>query len=1010
MSRSKVGLWFLLLGGLSLAALSGCKPRTGPCTTCPQPPNGTLTATPTLGSTSPTFTPTGTITSPTNTPTCACITGTPTFTPSPTSTQPVSVTVTPTNTLCPGIFGNSVVGDSNSTFPPNLWFSPFQPSGNQVIYNLSIYNPGEYALGIYSDNGGVPTTLLGETGVQAATSTGWNTVALNQPVSLTAGVTYWLCEHSTNQYYVTTNSGAVYVVGSAGYTFTNLPNPLIGGTTSYTGRVFSIYGSSCAPYPGSTSTFTPTPTYTWTPTPPSPTATWTPSAATYTFTPTATLPGCNMIGDPSISFLGQLPVDYYEAMGWTLPDCGSTLTGVSAYLSTDSTAGNVETALYDGTTRVFSGSFNPPASFSGWVTVSTGSLPVNCGDTYTLAVHSLSAGVSLGSPGTTGCASAYGNYFSLLPATLPFTLSPSGFCFSLGLQVCGGSGTATWTPTPVPPTSTWTPSGSTSTFTPSPTWTNSPVPATNTPTSTPGTCSGSATFGSSNMTSAGPAETFSQSTSAGHLVASQYTLPVDATVDSISIVIPAVTPMTPPYAQVQMGIYSDTGSGPGTLVCQASAAYTGVNLVTGTFPPSQHLTAGTYWLAAAATIVGSSTPVIPGSIMVTYQSGTTQVGLNEAGIFGLLPNSITSPTFNSNLYELSVHYCPAATATPTPTPSGPVASWQVVGSANFSSSTYNPDLVVAGGVPYVGFEDGNNGGKATVAQFSGSWSPLGSAGLSPGLADYESLSFDNLTGLPYLAYGDGANGLKVSVMSYDGSSWVTVGSPGLSMGGAAPSLVVYNNTPYVAFQDGGNGNLITVLKYNGSSWVTFGSPGLTGSTSVGANKVGLQVDLGTGTFYLACGDAASNKVTVMKATTSGVWSLVGSAGFSDNLSGGFSLAVSNNIPYVAYSDSDHSGNATVEEYNGGWSLVGSAGFTAGAAMTPSLFVDNGAPYLAFLDGTVNKVSVMKYSGTWQLVGSAGFSVGTGIFQQPSLYVDGGNPYVAYLSGFSPYPLTVMEYH
>ena len=165
--------------------------------------------------------------------------------PSTSSTSP-----TPTNTPCPTIFGNTQNGTSQGidTFP-RMFLSPFQAASSVVVGNLSIFGAGgQYALGIYSDSGGQPVSLLAETGPQTASDpAGWSEAALNQPVTLSSGVTYWLAEHPINESWTTANAGAVYdVVNLASNSITNLLPNLTGyGPYPSTGNVYCLYASSC---------------------------------------------------------------------------------------------------------------------------------------------------------------------------------------------------------------------------------------------------------------------------------------------------------------------------------------------------------------------------------------------------------------------------------------------------------------------------------------------------------------------------------------------------------------------------------------------------------------------------------------------------------------------------------------------------------------------------------------------------------------------------------------------
>jgi hypothetical protein len=122
---------------------------------------------------------------------------------------------------------------------------------------------------------------------------------------------------------------------------------------------------------------------------------------------------------------------------------------------------------------------------------------------------------------------------------------------------------------------------------------------------------------------------------------------------------------------------------------------------------------------------------------------------------------------------------------------------------------------------YVVYEDYNNGNKATVMNYnSGAWSSKGT-GFSAGKALYTGISVYN--GTPYVVYSDGGNSGKLTVMSYvSGTTWTPVGSAGFTPGSAAnPAMAIDPSTGhiYVAFSDFSVNTLPgAVMTYNTSSW------------------------------------------------------------------------------------------------------------------------------------------------------------------------------------------------
>jgi hypothetical protein len=118
------------------------------------------------------------------------------------------------------------------------------------------------------------------------------------------------------------------------------------------------------------------------------------------------------------------------------------------------------------------------------------------------------------------------------------------------------------------------------------------------------------------------------------------------------------------------------------------------------------------------------------------------------------------------------------------------------------------------------------------------------------------------------------------------------------------------------------------------------------------------------TPYVATTDYHTGKITVVKYTGAGTtgWATVGLASFSSGSASSLRLAIDkNNTPYVAYSDGDRNGKATVMEYNGAaWVIVGSAGLSESAA-SPDLALDsNNTPYIAYQDAdNGSKATVLK---------------------------------------------------
>lgn len=206
-------------------------------------------------------------------------------------------TFTPTPVPCayPGIFGNNAAGTSNDQQSGYLAASSYTLSSPATVHSLETYLTsatvdGVGILGIYSDNGGTPGTLLVQSDSQAV-SAGWNVFSV-KPTYLPAG-NYWL-----GNSFGGTAVDMAYTSGASTSDFESYPfNGVFPKTFTPTGNHpntnFSIYANICLrPTPTATLTETksPTPTATHTPTrTPTNTATRTPTnSPTHTSTETPT--------------------------------------------------------------------------------------------------------------------------------------------------------------------------------------------------------------------------------------------------------------------------------------------------------------------------------------------------------------------------------------------------------------------------------------------------------------------------------------------------------------------------------------------------------------------------------------------------------------------------------------------------------------------------------------------------------------------------------------------------
>ena len=286
-------------------------------------------------------------------------------------------------------------------------------------------------------------------------------------------------------------------------------------------------------------------------------------------------------------------------------------------------------------------------------------------------------------------------------------------------------------------------------------------------------------------------------------------------------------------------------------------------------------------------------------------------------------------------------------------------------------------LAIYNNTPYVAYRFGRSvsdgsgsqvNAQAAVRSWNGSgWVYVGDETVSTDQAvEFTSLAFDN-AGIPYLAYVFGADN-KAKVMKLVGNAWVKADfSDSAGNKASHTSLVVNNNTIYAAYLQPSFGEKKgTVMKKIGSGWQAIPHP--TGEGSIGGGElsgISLAFDK-NGIPYVAYIEQAgiNDKVMVEKYISS--WADVVAGGIAIpavTAVRDISLAFDNSgIPYVAYIQVDKAkvfklvGNAWLD------TGIVSAGVVAadGVSKKMSMAIYNNIPYVAFSDGTGGKTTVMKY--------------------------------------------------
>ena len=503
-------------------------------------------------------------------------------TPLPTSTPTHTPTSTPTNTATltqtpvPSCQGNYSAG---TNFPllstgvfnnyGSFFCSPITMTVTGRVTQLHFYagaGGNNVQMALYTDNLGIPKTLLTSSNSQAAVS-GVNTLDVPDTGDLAPGV-YWIAVRpdsgsNVNLYNSNPGSGGYWANDGAGA----FPSNISGGSDP--GYVFSFYADYCvmsgSPTPANT------PTWTYTPT------------ATATNTPTSTptpLPVCNpfSFGKNFVvsGTLSGVSGGILLATRYNMPAAGS-VTALNVYIPSNAGT-SIQMALYNNSgsnpTTLLTSS-NPQVSVVGWNHLPVAPSGALAPGTYWICLVA-QAGFDLSSDMTGSYGDGQYVYMTLggaFPASYAgASLTDWAYCGYA--DYCVGAGT----PTPLP-TATWT-------YTPSFTPTFTP-----TITETPMCAGGPVTLG---KTSIGANGGFSP----GYLLATRYGLSTTGkTVTKLNFYVQSMPTPAATYG-VRMGLYANNGSAPGTLISQSSvySAHLGWNIVD--IPDTGVLAApATYWIA-----------------------------------------------------------------------------------------------------------------------------------------------------------------------------------------------------------------------------------------------------------------------------------------------------------------------------------------------------------------------------------------------------------------------------
>jgi hypothetical protein len=256
-------------------------------------------------------------------------------------------------------------------------------------------------------------------------------------------------------------------------------------------------------------------------------------------------------------------------------------------------------------------------------------------------------------------------------------------------------------------------------------------------------------------------------------------------------------------------------------------------------------------------------------------------------------------------------------------------------------------------------------GYGFVYKYDGLWSQVG--GYVAGNTDLSGAQIqiyvDKTTNIPYVAFLN-LNKITVRYFNAAGPSWDLVGAASFT-----PNVYKQSNvgsfsidgyniaaTPYiyVAYSDWQSNSMCAVKYSTGGAWSTFGY-----ISTTKAQNIDIDAFAGDDSAYVTFWDSSVSRSKVVKITGR-VASTDFGYGTTASSSGNSVFVNGPDDVYLGFSNASSKGE--VRRYSGGlWSNVGTAGFTAGNASSPNIRIIGGVPYFAFQDASLSfKASIMKY--------------------------------------------------
>jgi hypothetical protein len=240
---------------------------------------------------------------------------------------------------------------------------------------------------------------------------------------------------------------------------------------------------------------------------------------------------------------------------------------------------------------------------------------------------------------------------------------------------------------------------------------------------------------------------------------------------------------------------------------------------------------------------------------------------------------------------------------------------------------------------------------------SSSWTQM-SDNVNLNIQSYE-IDMTVMNGVPYVALrgwafgGEGEN--KVFVSYWDGNSFELLGSAYVDQANDsyyAPRIANYGGEIYVGYRDPECAGALdpTVKKWNGASWSNVGSACFA-SGGASATSFDMAVSASGEIFAIFKDNDNSGYITGYKYTVADGWKILGSAGFSGVDFDTFSLALYGSTPYVAYDDNNNTNRPMVKKFNGSsWVNVGTLPVADANASSEIKMVMFGAlPYVSYAE-------------------------------------------------------------